>query len=446
MRQIKNILFFFLFAFQLNAQWEITSYDKTVPDTLLGNQSRFLGILTGVDCPNSQDCYALGNYRGYVHPVVFKSIDAGVNWQVSFYKPSESFNYLANLYMHNISAPTKKFCIIAGDSGVVFRTIDEGKNWQRVNTKYYLDKNLKSISSLSMYDSLYGVVSNGRTILKTSDGGITWVEITNLPKPNGTFDLTIPTVSMLSDQKIIYYQGGFVSGGFDGLKQEVVISEDFGKSWISIDVTKFNEDAKTYFTQIYPIDKNQIIIIGGEQVGETTAMTQKVIKSTDGGYTWKSVINKQHFSKTNLQLMNVSFNKNKGIAITQIGKMLFTNDFGETWFIKDTTTSNINTNSYKICWRNLEEPIMSTYVGIILKRNSTTHLENEIYNSNNLIFPNPTPDFINLNEVGSYEIYSMIGEKISTGESFNGKLNVTALPKGIYFVSINGKVNKFVKE
>jgi hypothetical protein len=55
-------------------------------------------------------------------------------------------------------------------------------------------------------------------------------------------------------------------------------------------------------------------------------------------------------------------------------------------------------------------------------------------------------DYITLQELGNYEIFSSTGEFIANGVNIDGKVNTENLPAGIYFVKINSKSYKFVKE
>lgn len=69
------------------------------------------------------------------------------------------------------------------------------------------------------------------------------------------------------------------------------------------------------------------------------------------------------------------------------------------------------------------------------------------------IYPNPAEDVLNVTNVSSgasYEIFSAPGQIIARGTIGDGKINVKALVKGIYFITINNKeeksTTKFVKK
>ena len=81
--------------------------------------------------------------------------------------------------------------------------------------------------------------------------------------------------------------------------------------------------------------------------------------------------------------------------------------------------------------------------------NCTTGLEE---NNNNLavqIFPNPTNGVFTLqNASGTISIQNIMGELVFSTliNSTNETINISSLANGVYFVNVNGKVIKLVKE
>ncbi|MBM2814997.1 MAG: hypothetical protein HW421_1759 [Ignavibacteria bacterium] len=64
-------------------------------------------------------------------------------------------------------------------------------------------------------------------------------------------------------------------------------------------------------------------------------------------------------------------------------------------------------------------------------------------------YPNPVTDFLNIkyleqNEIGNIQVLSFSGIKILETE-YKEKIDVDALPPGVYFVKIGKKIGKFVK-
>lgn len=82
----------------------------------------------------------------------------------------------------------------------------------------------------------------------------------------------------------------------------------------------------------------------------------------------------------------------------------------------------------------------------------TRDLENP--NNGIQIYPNPATDFLNVTKVSdkaTYKIYNAAGQLVSNGNISGGKINVSALIKGAYVISIEDKGNdlfksKFIKK
>ncbi|WP_052248477.1 glycine-rich protein [Chryseobacterium taiwanense] len=64
------------------------------------------------------------------------------------------------------------------------------------------------------------------------------------------------------------------------------------------------------------------------------------------------------------------------------------------------------------------------------------------------IYPNPTTDFLNVTKVSdkaTYKIYNVAGQLVSKGDMNGGIINVSALTKGTYMITIEDKGNDFFK-
>lgn len=66
------------------------------------------------------------------------------------------------------------------------------------------------------------------------------------------------------------------------------------------------------------------------------------------------------------------------------------------------------------------------------------------------VYPNPTNGQLKITgyELGDYRIYSVIGQVVMQGKLQNetANINITSLPNGLYFLKIDGKVVKIIKE
>ena len=126
---------------------------------------------------------------------------------------------------------------------------------------------------------------------------------------------------------------------------------------------------------------------------------------------------------------------------------------GFEWFPSnngDWKSVNINLNNY------------SNKDGIIIKFRNVNQYENNLFLDNigisadvslssvdfdnNLIdvYPNPTEKYINVDYDGKKEIYNILGEKLM--QSFENKINVSSLAKGVYLIRVENISIHFIKK
>ena len=80
--------------------------------------------------------------------------------------------------------------------------------------------------------------------------------------------------------------------------------------------------------------------------------------------------------------------------------------------------------------------------------------ESTVKNNGIQIYPNPATDVLNITKVSdkaTYKIYSAAGQLVDRGNINNGKVNVSALVKGGYIITIDDKgieqfKSKFIKK
>ena len=98
---------------------------------------------------------------------IYKTFNGGTNWH-----RIPSTNILANLTgekgIENCYSVYNNTIWFGTNKGRIYKSIDFGNSWNTYTTP------ISNISNISMKDSLNGLASNGTTLIKTNDGGITW--------------------------------------------------------------------------------------------------------------------------------------------------------------------------------------------------------------------------------------------------------------------------------
>ena len=187
------------------------------------------------------------------------------------------------------------------------KTINGGKSWDK-QTKSITDEHLHSVFATDT-NTLYIVSENG-SIIKTSDGGITWIK----QYKDSTDFLT--SVYFVNDSV------GFVTSGYGN----IISTKDGGKNWL-----KYNIGTKNYLYSVYFIDVN---------IGFVSGENGILLKTIDSGMNWIS-----SNSGTNGDIYQVYFiNKDVGF-ITGCGGWIYkTVDGGNKW-----TSSSLQNTQYGFC-------------------------------------------------------------------------------------------------
>ncbi|MBE0651738.1 MAG: hypothetical protein IH595_12975 [Bacteroidales bacterium] len=235
------------------------------------------------------------------------------------------------------------------DSNLILKTTNGGKTWRSLpiqhateasslfftseRTGYVIDHNsyvLKTINGGESWDYAFGgyqdyyltsmcftspdvgyVVGGKFTsyegcILKTTDGGVTWHDLSN------------------KIESVIFYTVYFIddnTGIIAGDSGEIFKTTDGGNTW-----TKLNSETNALFIKSFFISPNTGYVAGGNKMGDGG----KILKTMDGGNTWKvmgtgtRIITNLFFSSDHIGYALCSNAQAKGI-------ILKTTDGGSTW-------------------------------------------------------------------------------------------------------------------
>jgi photosystem II stability/assembly factor-like uncharacterized protein len=131
--------------------------------------------LAAISCPSSTTCYAVGS------GTIQATTNGGATWTAQVPPPSSSFNA--------ISCPTATACVAVGSTAIF--TTDGGTHWTAgspapVNT-------LTGVSCPNSTTCM--AVGNQAAILKTTDGGATWVQLNTGAAQNGYFGISCPSTA-----------------------------------------------------------------------------------------------------------------------------------------------------------------------------------------------------------------------------------------------------------
>ena len=200
---------------------------------------------------------------------------------------------------------------IAGDNGYLANTNDGGRTWsqRQIATQ-------DSINEIFFRNNDNGYLVTGRKMFKTTDGGRSWQEfrpLNDYKNLNGTPDFLSVRFTGKKDGFIIGSLYKLVKGEEVVIDSLVLKTTDGGESWRRI---------------IIPFKKEMVHLdFVNDDYGWMVGDGGLILFTNDGGETWES-----QKSGTDLSLYNVDFrDKNEGYAVGKKGIILRTENGGKTW-------------------------------------------------------------------------------------------------------------------
>jgi photosystem II stability/assembly factor-like uncharacterized protein len=323
-------------------------------------------------------------YYAYGLGGVFRSDDFGKNWSAK----NEGFEFDDSLNIIDLEA-TDKY-VFATTENKIYKSSDQGDNWNSINTEF--SENIK-ITTIEIYGN--------RIVLGTKENGIYYSEVENISWKSFNSGIAEDEITGFCITRNKLFASTMNSG--------IYVTEDFNDKWyarnqniIHFSISYLYSDSKNIFA-ITPMG---------------------IMYSSDNGVEWSSI--------------------NEGLEGNEEFCDFIVSD-DEYLYTHITNENSKEFASYRVD---------KSYFNI-------TNVEQLSKKEAFLISPNPAEDYIEITinkpscpdfigaEGSDIEIYDVLGEKIMS-ESIHPmtrshRMNVSNLPRGVYFVRIVNRVEKFVK-
>ena len=223
--------------------------------------------------------------------------------------------------------------------GKIFHTNDGGENWEIqleqkgsfFRTIAFVDENVGFVGTVGT--DYFPNVSDNIPLYGTKDGGKTWKAVDYKgPYVKGLCAIDVVKEQFINHGKIDYKTHLFAVGRV-GSPANMMVSHDGGETWTS---KSMNKDCKMLF-DIKMFDKNTGIACAAtsENIPQSNAL---ILKTTDGGKTWKKVYQsnrpfettwKVSFPTEKIGYATIqSYNSDPNVKQQRIAK---TTDGGDTW-------------------------------------------------------------------------------------------------------------------
>jgi len=216
---------------------------------------------------------------------------------------------------------------VVDGGGQILHTDDGGETWsqQYLNSEHYF----RSVEFYNENIGFAGTLANGNpnaTLLKTVDGGQTWIDVSN----NFPVDvLGICGISM-ADENTIFITGVFFGNAY------IMKSEDQGQTWVYTDMGGFCNG----LVDIHFVSPDNGFAVG--QGNQSNSLKAIILGTNDGGDTWNTLAIGNHTNQRawKIQVLdnNISY-----VSIEEFEpspQYYKSVDGGQTWELKDVVTSN----------------------------------------------------------------------------------------------------------
>ncbi|MBS1493403.1 MAG: T9SS type A sorting domain-containing protein [Bacteroidetes bacterium] len=397
---------------------------------------------------------------GYGGKIIFTS-DSGKHWQI---KSNGTGDYLASINFINNTTGWA-----AGGGGNIYKTTNSGVNWLPLNSGTHEDLSFKSgcfLDSLNGWIAGYNSISDSSFILRTKDGGITWIKsvltrydeirpVFFINKSLGWFSTDYGKIYKSSDGGVNWdticssgslspFQLQFINsntGFMCDANSEILKTTNGGSNW-----EHYNVPPGGIVRQI-----NSISFVN-ETTGWLTKYFGGVYKTTNGGVNWFT-----QDGATIDPLWTIYFlNENYGWACGDNGALVRTTNGGANWKKYDTGTHE---QLYSLHFIDINTGWICGTGGIILR--STSGGTSFIRSIGNIIpdnislsqnYPNPFNPTTKINyEIKSsgfvsLKVYDLLGKEVATlvnekqnAGSYAMDFNSTEfnLPSGIYYYTLS---------
>ncbi len=228
---------------------------------------------------------------------IFNTQNGGATWV----RNDSSFGFFISV----LETSNLNYAFGSGTQGNVIRTSDQGQTWQRLESNLF--KNTR-YGGLSVIDSITVYTNCDDQLLRTTDGGISWIEI-NMPNELPHYE----------DIKFIDIDYGWIIGGV----RSIFRTPNGGESWEDQSPANYYDS----FVSIDAIDKNTAVTISKEGA---------IYWTTNGGENWNEQVPPGYFGDLfRVQLID----ENVAWAVGRDGIIIKTTTGGVTWI--DDENSNV---------------------------------------------------------------------------------------------------------
>lgn len=245
--------------------------------SIVSNDSNTIYIGTGevYNYQNTGTGFTIRPTRGSYGIGILKTVDGGRTWTKSLDWTS---NQERGVWAVRID-PQNPNTVWAGTTEGVFKSIDAGQNWQQVHsTIMIMDLAINPADPNTVFVSAGNLFSEGLGVYRTQDGGGTWDKMQGLPSSfGGKAMLAISP----SSPNIVFASIGHSTNSSNGATW-LVKSEDNGDTWSTVSRQDYSrwQGWFAHDVAVHPDQPGTVITIGIDIWKSTTGGANLSLKST----------------------------------------------------------------------------------------------------------------------------------------------------------------------
>lgn len=211
----------------------------------------------------------------------------------------------------------KKYAWVVGNEdsthyGMILFTPDGGDTWQRQGEGSAALQGINLFDVWAVDTNIIWAVGSNSSILKTNDGGKTWVRMAG---PQTLSGANLVSISLVGNQDV------WISGE----NGDVFNSKDGGSTWTVFDSNFFHNGL---MQGIHAINSQTVYVVGGIPAGKI--YRGFIARTADGGQTWDSIIPENNYNRNEW----IGVKASDAVHIVVYGgrsHYVFSDDAGVTW-------------------------------------------------------------------------------------------------------------------
>ncbi|MCO5250409.1 MAG: T9SS type A sorting domain-containing protein [Candidatus Kapabacteria bacterium] len=452
-----------------------TEWEQVHPSTY-GTAAKF----NTVRCLDSLNCVCLVWNGTVCCEGVLKSTDGGKTWSELYYEKI-TYDEEGNLiwpqprYMNSVSYKTVENILISRSHGMIFRSKNGGESFDTVRVVVPVDGKYPSSSELKnihMFSNSKGAVVSTPNIYITNDywDSFEMIEISHPDVPDDYIIKALDIHFFDKDKFTIYFFANkeISPNNFHFLFKGFLTTTDNGKTWHMQDILNDFQARNVYINSLFSL--NPMI---GWAVGYVVYDTDNggrlrhglVYKTYNGGYTWDLI----HVDETEPKfgLWDIAFyDELNGITVGKYGKILRTTDGGYKWFsdVQLSAEQESSRLTQEITFAGQNPIVCAWQDGIVRGTYTPSSVKESAEAGSGLsVFPNPASEYIEItiainptvnrgvDEIADIKIFNTLGECVEEIPlnpplpKRETRIDVSHLPRGVYYVRIGSRTQMFVK-